>query len=149
MDDLTFLPFLNACLNGCACLLISVGFVLVKRGYKRAHAAFMLAATLVSTVFLASYLTYHFVVVPEVGHTTFNREGALKTAYYVMLLSHILLAAINLPMILITLWRAYKLDWVRHARIARLCFPIWFYVSITGVLVYLALYRFNPPPPPQ
>ena len=141
------LPAINATLNFIACVLITIGLVLVKRGQKRAHAAVMIAATVVSAIFLACYLTYHFKVVPEVGHTTFNHEGAPKIAYYAMLISHILLAAVNLPMILVTLWKAYKKDWVGHRRIARWTFPVWFYVSVTGVLVYFALYRWNAPPP--
>ena len=76
-----------------------------------------------------------------------HHEGAIRIAFYVMLVSHILLAAINLPMILTTLWKAYRKDWAGHRRIARWTFPVWFYVSVTGVLVYFALYRWNAPPP--
>ena len=90
------LPAVNASLNAVAGLLLCVGLWLVKRGKKDAHARVMIAATCVSAVFLACYLWYHFVVVPEVGHTPFRREGAIRIAYYVMLLTHILLAAVNL-----------------------------------------------------
>ena len=141
------LPAINATLNFVACVLITIGLVLVKSGQKRAHTAVMIAATLVSAVFLGCYLTYHFKVVPELGHTSFHHEGAIRIAFYVMLVSHILLAAINLPMILTTLWKAYRKDWAGHRRIARWTFPVWFYVSVTGVLVYFALYRWNAPPP--
>ena len=138
------LPALNAGLNSLAAVLLCLGFVLVKTGRKRAHAGVMIAASLVSAAFLASYLTYHFVVVPELGHTPFNGTGALKAGYYALLLSHVLLAAVNLPMVLVTLWRAARRDWERHRRIARWTFPIWLYVSVTGVLVYLVLYHWNP-----
>lgn len=139
------LPAVNAGLNLTACVLLCVGLVLVKRGRRELHAACMLTATAVSAVFLAGYLYYHFVVVPEVGHTPFRREGPIRVAYYAMLISHILLAMVNLPMILVTLWRAARRDWERHRRIARWTWPIWFYVSVTGVLVYVALYHANPP----
>ena len=141
------LPTLNAILNGTAAVLLFAGWILIKQGRREAHARTMVAATLVSAVFLASYLTYHFAVVPEVGHTPFRREGAIKIAYYVLLLTHVVLAAVNLPMVLVTLWRAKKQNWERHRRIARWTWPVWMYVSVTGVLVYLALYWWNPPAP--
>lgn len=141
------LPTLNAILNGTAAVLLLAGWILIKRGRREAHARTMGAATLVSAAFLVSYLTYHFAVVPEVGHTPFRREGAIKIAYYVLLITHVILAAINLPMVLVTLWRAKKQDWERHRRIARWTWPVWMYVSVTGVLVYLALYWWNPPAP--
>ena len=89
------------------------------------------------------------IALPEDGLTHVRVYGTFprKIAYYAMLISHILLAAVNLPMILVTLWKAYKKDWVGHRRIARWTFPVWFYVSVTGVLVYFALYRWNAPPP--
>jgi len=139
------LPALNASLNGLATILLVVGLILIKRDRRAAHARVMIAATAVSALFLAGYLYYHFVVVPELGHTPFRRAGAVKVAYYAMLLSHILLAGVNLPMVLLTLWRAKQKDWERHRRLARWTWPIWFYVSVTGVLVYLALYHWNPP----
>ena len=139
------LPAINAALNGTAAVLLCVGLLLIKRDRRAAHARTMVAATLVSTAFLASYLYYHFVVVPEVGHTPFRREGVIKFAYYAMLITHVILAVVNLPMILLTLYRAWKQDWERHRRLARWTWPIWFYVSVTGVLVYVALYHANPP----
>lgn len=138
------LPAVNASLNATAAVLLCVGLFLIKRGRREAHARVMVAATAVSALFLACYLTYHFVVVPEVGHTPFHGRGMLRTAYYAMLISHVLLAIVNLPMILLTLWWARKHDWARHRRMARWTWPVWFYVSVTGVLVYLALYRWNP-----
>ena len=138
------LPAVNASLNATAGVLICVGLLLVKRGRRRAHARVMIAATAVSALFLACYLWYHFVVVPVIGHTPFRREGVIKLAYYALLLSHVLLAIVNLPLILVTLYRAGRGDWERHRRVARWTWPIWFYVSVTGVLVYFALYHWNP-----
>jgi uncharacterized membrane protein YozB (DUF420 family) len=140
------LPAINASLNAVAGILLVAGLVLIKRGQRRAHARTMIAATAVSAVFLACYLVYHFRVVPEVGHTPFRRPGAIRFAYYALLISHVLLAAVNLPMILVTLWRAWREDWERHRRLARWTWPVWFYVSVTGVLVYLSLYHWNLPP---
>jgi uncharacterized membrane protein YozB (DUF420 family) len=139
------LPAVNASLNATAGILICVGLLLIKRGRRRAHARVMIAATAVSAVFLACYLWYHFAVVPEVGHTPFRHEGMLKLAYYVLLITHVLLAAVNLPLILVTLYRASRQDWERHRRIARWTWPIWFYVSVSGVVVYFALYHWNGP----
>ena len=93
------------------------------------------------------YLYYHFKVQPiQGGATPYNGTGAIKTAYLVMLLTHIVLAVVNLPMVLRTFWLAHKEDWERHKRLAKWTFPIWAYVSLTGVLVYLMLYPLNPPP---
>jgi len=139
------LPLLNACLNGTAVVLLLVGLRAIKRGQREAHAWWMRGAFAVSTAFLASYLYYHFEVQPlRGGPTPFRGTGALKLAYYLMLVSHIVLAAVNLPMVLRTLWLAHKQDWPRHRAWARWTFPIWLYVSVTGVLVYLALYVYNP-----
>jgi len=139
------LPALNAVLNATAALLLGAGWTCIRAGHRTAHARVMVAATVVSAAFLASYLTYHFAVVPEVGHTPFRRVGWVRSAYYAMLISHVLLAAALLPLVLRTLWLAWRADWTRHRRWARVTFPIWAYVSVTGVLVYLALYRWNPP----
>lgn len=138
------LPAVNACLNAAACLLLCTGLFLIKRGRRSAHAGMMLAATLVSAAFLTCYLTYHLWVVPKIGHTPFRGQGVVRIAYYSMLVSHVFLAAVTVPMVLVTLSRARRRDWKRHRRIARWTWPIWFYVSVTGVLVYLALYRWNP-----
>ena len=109
------------------------------------HQRLMVAAFLVSAVFLASYLTYHLGPQKELGPTKFNGSGFWRTAYYGMLISHVLLAVVNLPMVLRTFWLAHRERYDDHRRLARLTFPIWLYVSVTGVLVYLALYPFNPP----
>lgn len=140
------LPAVNAALNAVATLLLVAGLVAVKRGRKELHGRLMVAAFGASALFLAGYLTYHFAVVPELGHTRFNREGPVRAAYYAMLVTHVVLAVVNLPMVLRTLWLAHREDWVRHRRLARWTFPVWLYVSVTGVLVYVVLYHLNPPP---
>jgi len=140
------LPEVDAVLNATAAVLLVIGLVLIKRGRRVAHARVMIGAFLVSSAFLACYLTYHFVVVPKFGHTPFRREGPIRVAYYVLLASHVLLAMVCLPLILRVLWLAWRRDWARHRRLARWTWPLWFYVSVTGVVVYLALYPLNPPP---
>lgn len=141
------IPAVNATLNALATVLLCVGLVLIKRGRRQAHARVMVAATVVSAAFMAGYLYYHFVVLPDLGHTPYNGTGPVRTAYYAMLISHVVLAAVNVPLVVMTLWRAARGDLERHRRIARWCWPIWFYVSLTGVLVYVVLYHLNPPPP--
>lgn len=143
---MSVLPTVNAGLNATASVLLVAGLVLIKRGRRTAHARAMVAATATSALFLAGYLYYHFAVVPELGHTEFHARGWLRPAYYAMLISHVVLAVVNLPMVLRTLWLAHREDWDRHRRLARWTFPIWLYVSVTGVLVYLALYVWNPEP---
>ena len=139
------LPLLNACLNGSAAVLLLAGLAAIKNGRTELHERLMISASIVSGAFLASYLYYHFVVIPEVGVTKFRGVGAVRTGYYAMLASHVLLAVVNLPMVLRTLWLAHRKRWDAHRRLARITFPIWLYVSITGVLVYLALYVWQPP----
>ena len=138
------LPALNASLNAVAFALLVLGLLLIKRGRRTAHARVMIAASLVSAAFLTSYLTYHFVVVPRIGHTEFRGAGIARNAYFVLLVSHVVLAAANVPLVLLTLFFAARRDWRRHRRLARWTWPVWAYVSVTGVLVYLVLYRWNP-----
>lgn len=140
------LPLVNALLNGSACALLVGGWVAIRGGRRRLHAALMRAAFVVSAAFLACYLTYHFGVQQEVGPTRYHGTGWRQAAYLAMLVSHVGLAVVNLPMVLRTLWLAHRQDWERHRRLARWTFPIWLYVSITGVLVYLVLYPLNPAP---
>lgn len=138
------LPFQNACLNATASVLLLAGFVAIKARREVLHAWLMRAAFLVSAAFLAGYLWYHFVVVPELGHTPFRGTGSARTAYYALLVSHVVLAIVNLPMVLRVLWLAHRERWAEHARLAKLAFPIWLYVSVTGVVVYWALYVWKP-----
>jgi len=139
------LPLVNASLNGTAFVCLCIGFWLIKRDRPEAHAVVMRLAFLVSAVFLACYLYYHIKVIPlQGGATPYNGVGWKKTAYLVMLASHVILAAVNLPMVLRVLWLAHKENWEGHRKWAKWTFPIWLYVSLTGVLVYLVLYQWNP-----
>lgn len=139
------LPAVNATLNGLAAILLVAGLVAIKRGQRERHAWIMRAAFVVSAAFLACYLYYHFAIARG-RPTKFNGVGAAKVGYFALLLSHTILAVVNLPMVLRVLWLAHKERWVEHKRLAKWTFPIWLYVSVTGVLVYLVLYQLNPAP---
>lgn len=130
------LPALNACLNATAAVLLTAGWILVRRRRLDAHKACMLAAFAVSTAFLACYLAYH----AQVGSVKYQGTGRMRTAYFTILVSHTLLAVAIVPMILRTLWFAYKGRLDRHKRLARWTLPLWLYVSVTGVVIYLMLY---------
>jgi uncharacterized membrane protein YozB (DUF420 family) len=136
------LPAINAGLNGLATVLLTVGFILIKQGRMAAHRACMLSAFGVSAVFLVTYVL-HKVLVRGV-HTPFGGEGAMRTIYYAMLISHIILAIVIVPLVLITLTHAIKGRLIVHRQWARWTFPIWYYVSVTGVLVYFFLYQWFP-----
>ena len=140
--EISDIPTLNAALNGLATILILTGFVLIKTGNRQAHRKVMTAALVVSAIFLVGYV-YHKIEVRGV-HTLFGGEGLIKTVYYVMLISHILLAMAILPLVLRTFALAIKGDYDRHKRWAKWTFPIWLYVSVTGVLVYFFLYQWYP-----
>lgn len=147
MNDAPFAvqPFVNAVLNGSATVLLLFGLAAIKAGKRDLHAWIMRAAALVSAAFLASYLHYHFGTEREIGPTPFRVAGPLKIVYLVMLASHVILAIVNLPMVLRVLWLAHEERWPEHVKLAKITFPIWLYVSVTGVLVYLCLYVWNPP----
>jgi uncharacterized membrane protein YozB (DUF420 family) len=131
------LPTLNAALNALAAGFLIWGFVLIRTGRREAHRRAMLAAVTCSAVFLVSYLAYH----AQVGSVRFARTGPIRTVYLTILLTHTVLAAAILPLVLVTLRRAQRGDFARHRRLARITFPLWAYVSITGVVVYWMLYR--------
>jgi uncharacterized membrane protein YozB (DUF420 family) len=133
----TDLPALNATLNATSAVLISIGWFLIKRGRRAAHKNVMIAACITSTLFLTSYLIYH----AQVGSVRFTRTGAIRTVYLSILLTHTVLAAVIVPLVLVTLSRALRGNFDRHRRIARWTMPIWLYVSVTGVVVYVMLYR--------
>ena len=136
-----FLPTLNAIFNSTAAVLLMLGLFAIKAGHKKRHEHLMKLAFLVSAAFLVSYLYYHFVVVPaQGGPVKFGGEGTAKIAYYVLLLTHVLGAIVNLPMVLRTFWLAHKERWDSHKRWAKWTFPLWMYVSVTGVMVYACLY---------
>jgi putative membrane protein len=136
------IPALNASLNGLATLLLTIGYVLIKRGQREAHRKVMTAACIVSAVFLVGYVTHKALM--RGVHTPFGGEGPIRTFYYGMLFSHIVLAMSIAYLVPRTFWLASKGDLVRHLAWARWTFPIWYYVSITGVLVYFFLYQWWP-----
>ncbi len=131
------LPALNATLNAIAATLLVTGYALIRRGRVRQHRAAMIAAFVTSTLFLVSYLTYH----AHAGSTPYPGRGPVRAVYFTILISHIVLAAVVPPLALITLTLGLGRRFDRHRRIARWTLPIWLYVSVTGVLVYLMLYR--------
>jgi putative membrane protein len=136
------IPALNAALNALATLLMTAGFIFIKTGRKDAHRSAMLGAGAVSALFLVGYVGHKIAV--QGVHTAFGGEGAIRTVYYVMLLTHIVLAMAIAYLVPRTFWLAIKGDFVRHRAWARWTFPIWYYVSVTGVLVYFFLYRWWP-----
>ena len=136
------IPALNAALNALATVLMTAGFIFIKRGQRDAHRAAMLSAGAVSAVFLIGYVA-HKILVRGV-HTPFGGEGAIRTVYYAMLLSHIVLAISIAWLVPRTFWLALRGDYERHMRWARFTYPIWYYVSVTGVLVYFFLYVWWP-----
>jgi len=135
-----YLPHLNACLNGTSAILLFAGFSFIRWGKVAAHRACQISALVVSTLFLISYLTYHYYH----GTTRFQGSGLARPIYFTILTSHTILAIVIVPLIAITFVRAFRLDFVRHRKIARITLPLWFYVSITGVIVYLMLYQIYP-----
>jgi putative membrane protein len=137
MIAVTDLPTVNAALNFTAAVLLGAGFYYIKQKNIRAHKACMTAALAVSALFLTSYLIYHY----NVGSVRFTKQGWIRGVYLSLLLSHTVLAAIVAPMVLRTAFLAFKGRFQNHVRIARWTFPVWAYVSITGVLVYWMLYR--------
>lgn len=138
------LPALNASLNALCALCLCAGLFLIKRGRRAAHERAMYAATLFGAAFLAGYVYYHFFVQPELGPTRFHGTGLARPAYFALLISHVVLAAANVPLVVVTLLCARRGDWERHKRIARITWPVWLYVSVTGILVYFVLYHWNP-----
>jgi uncharacterized membrane protein YozB (DUF420 family) len=131
------LPALNATLNGTAAVLLGIGWTLIRRGRVAQHRAVMIAAFCTSVLFLISYLTYH----AQIGSKPFQGQGGIRIVYFAILLTHTVLAAAIVPLVLITLSRGLKRNDARHRAIARWTLPLWMYVSITGVIVYLMLYR--------
>lgn len=131
------LPALNATLNATCAVLLMTGYFLIRRGRVAQHRVVMIAAVCTSVVFLISYLTYH----AQVGSRPFQGQGPIRVVYFTILLTHTVLATLIVPMVLVTLWRGLKRRDDRHRAIARWTLPLWMYVSVTGVIVYLMLYR--------
>ena len=135
--NISDLPALNAGLNALSGSLLGVGYAMIRRGRVRAHKAFMLAAVGVSTLFLVSYVVYHY----HAGSTRFPGTGWIRTLYLSILVTHAVLAAAVIPLAAVTLVRAWREDFAAHRSIARWTLPIWFYVSVTGVIIYVMLYH--------
>jgi uncharacterized membrane protein YozB (DUF420 family) len=134
---LSDLPALNAFLNATAAVLLVIGYSFIRAGQIRRHRAVMISACAVSTLFLISYVIYH----ANIGSKPFQGRGPIRIVYFTILLTHVILAAAVLPLAVITLSRGLRARFDRHVAIARWTFPIWLYVSVTGVIVYLMLYR--------
>lgn len=137
MLEVRDLPAVNATLNALATCLLVYAYRLIRAGKREEHKKVMLAALGVSALFLACYLVYH----AQVGSVPFQKQGFIRTVYFTILVTHVILAAFVPVLAGVTLWRAYKGRFDRHRAIAKITFPIWLYVSVTGVLVYLMLYQ--------
>ena len=135
--SVTILPTINAVLNASAALAMLAGFVAIRQRRIAVHRACMLTAVGLSALFLTSYLVYH----AQVGSHPYAGGGWMRTVYLSILLTHTVLAIAIVPLVSTTLYRALRTQFVRHARLARVTFPIWLYVSVTGVVVYWMLYR--------
>ena len=130
------LPTLNATLNGTSAILLAAGFYFIRRRKTRLHRNAMIGALISSTFFLISYLIYH----AQIGSRPYQGEGWIRVAYFTILISHTLLATALVPLVLITVRRAWKQRFLQHRRIARYTLPLWIYVSVTGVVIYSMLY---------
>lgn len=138
MIEISDLPAINSSLNFLSTVCLGFGYIAIKKKKdKTLHRNLMISALIFSGIFLTCYLIYH----AHVGSKPFPDLGWIKTVYLIILIPHILLAAVMVPMILKTFWHAYKQEWEKHKKIARLTFPIWMYVSVTGVIIYFMLYH--------
>ncbi len=137
MPDYALFPALNAGLNATSALLIATGIGLIRAGRRRAHRGVMIAAVVSSSLFLASYLYYHY----HVGSVRFTGQGWIRPVYFGILLTHTILAAVVVPLVIVTLARGLRERFDRHKAIARWTYPIWLYVSVTGVVIYVLLYH--------
>jgi uncharacterized membrane protein YozB (DUF420 family) len=131
------LPALNATLNATCAVLLTIGWLLIRRGRWRQHRAVMITAFCTSVLFLISYLTYH----ARIGSKHFPGQGPIRTVYFTILITHTILAVTIVPLVLVTLSRGLSSRFDRHRAIARWTLPLWMYVSVTGVVVYFMLYQ--------
>ena len=138
---LALLPSINAFLNGTSAVLLFVGHHFIKRGNMRIHKRLMISALVTSSLFLVCYLYYH----AHVGSVRFQGQGWSRPLYFTILISHTILAASIVPLVIITLTRALREHFDRHRAIARWTYPIWMYVSVTGVVIYFMLYHIFKP----
>ncbi len=137
--DYSLLPKLNASLNSLAAILLLIGFALIKARNFRAHGWVMGAAFVVSALFLTSYLIYH----AHAGSVPFQGHGLVRKLYFTILITHILLAFVVAPMAIVAVWHAARRQFGKHKRVTRYLYPIWLYVSVTGVIIYFMLYHMD------
>ena len=140
MND-SILPHVNAALNATSFVLLVAAFYQIRRGNVAAHRRLMLSALAVSILFLVCYVTYH----AQYGSVRFTGQGIVRPVYLAILLTHVVLAIVIVPLVVLTVRRALRRDFIRHRRIARWTYPLWLYVSVSGVAVYLLLYQLYPP----
>ena len=141
-EYISYLPHVNAFLNATSAVFLIAGYRFIRAMRIDAHRKCQVTAFLTSTLFLISYLTYHYYH----GESRFLGQGIVRPFYFTILITHVILAVVIVPLILITLYRASRGDYIRHKRIARWTLPLWLYVSVTGVIVYLMLYQLYPTP---
>ncbi len=144
--SITDLPAVNASLNALSTVFLTLGYMFIKQQKRDAHRNCMIAAFVTSTVFLVCYLTYHYLLRKTTGQsgTPFQGQGFVRWIYFFILITHIILAVVIVPLILMSLSRGLKQRWDAHKKISRWTWPLWMYVSITGVVVYLMLYQWFP-----
>ena len=135
--EISDLPAVNATLNGLAAIFLTTGYVLIRRGRRELHKRCMLAALTTSALFLVSYVIYHL----NIGSRPFPGQGVVRVVYFAILVTHVVLAVVILPLALVTAARGLSAQYDRHVRLARWTLPLWLYVSVTGVVIYLMLYR--------
>ena len=140
-DIIPYLPHFQALLNTTATLLLSSGYYFIRNQNQRLHRNCMVTALLVSSVFMTSYLIYH----AKVGYMPFNGQGSIRPFYFTLLASHVILAALIVPMVLTTVWFAIKGNFKLHPRVARWTLPLWLYVSVSGVVIYILGFHIYPP----
>ncbi|HEY2587735.1 MAG TPA: DUF420 domain-containing protein [Tepidisphaeraceae bacterium] len=142
--NLSYFPVLNASLNGASAIFLLIAYGFIKARRYAAHATMMIAALVTSAAFLACYLTYHYLRARQNIIVTRFPDSLLRPYYLILLVSHSILAVVILPLIAITVWRASQRKWALHRRISVWTFPLWLYVSVTGVVVYWMLYHVAP-----
>lgn len=141
MFSISDLPAINASLNAVSTVFISLGWFFIRRDIWQRHVPCMIAAIISSTLFLIGYITYHL----HIGEKSSGYTGWIAAVYFPILASHVLLAFVTLPLVIVTLVPVFQRRWDRHRRLGRWTMPIWLYVSVTGVIVYLFLYQWFPP----
>lgn len=135
--QITDLPTINAILNGLCTLFLLFGYIQIKQGNKQIHQKYMMGALITSVIFLITYVIYHF----QVGSVPYPHHDWTRPIYFAILIPHIILAAVNVPFIILLVWRAQQEHFERHKKLARYVWPSWMFVSLTGVIIYLMLYR--------